>query len=195
MVPRRFSIQGFAGGEVRARQRVHACAREVAGRASAQGAPCFGQLPPDLVFDAVPLLPGQLQRLLRHLPLSPEQPHGIIAACVCGCCHPMAMWSTPYQVRWSRVSEADGKVYLHQVPDAFSKAALLPEGLAQQVIALQSRSLPHRADCACCGIGRQRRLHNTLVKLNLPMHMQCSIHEGLAMKGMHCAPSCCEGRA
>ena len=169
---------------------------QLARRLSTQGAPCFGQLPPNLVFDAVPLLPGQLQRLLRQVLLSPVQPHGTIAACVCGCCHPMAIWSTPYQVCWCRMSKADVKVYLHQVPDAFSKAALLPEGLAQQVIALQSKNLPHRADCASCESWPAKEASVLSRNVDTPLYKQCWMPWRVSnWKGSDSAPSCCEGRA
>ena len=55
------------------------------GRLGTQGAPCFGQLAPDLVFDAVALLPGQLQRLPMQLLSSPVGPHDESAAWTCDC--------------------------------------------------------------------------------------------------------------
>ena len=56
--------------------------------------------------------------------------------------HPVAVCSISCQTSQCGVPDADGKAHLYQMPDAFRKAALLPEGLAQQVIALQRQRPP-----------------------------------------------------
>ena len=97
-------------------------------------APCFRQLPPDLIFDVVALFPGQFQRLLSKAPpLRVCNSNGFSQVSERLCC--MLTRSMQHENCCLDMMRA----YLGQVFDASSQVALLPQCCAQQVASLQSK--------------------------------------------------------